>query len=86
MVWTTTLSSKGQLVLPKAVRERLGAGPGTKILLAEREGRIELRVCGGDLKRWYGAAQVEGRQDWKSVKAAARQARAEEVVRESKGS
>lgn len=85
MVWTTTLSSKGQLVLPKVVREKLGARAGTTIVLTEREGHIELRAHGGGLGRWYGAARVEGPQDWESVEKAARQARAEEVVRESQG-
>ena len=85
MVWTSTLSSKGQLVLPKAVRDRLGAGPGTKIILVEREGRVELRACGGDLSRWYGAARVEGPQDWERVTEAVEQARVKEIVRESQG-
>jgi AbrB family looped-hinge helix DNA binding protein len=52
MVWTSALSSKGQLVLPKAVRDKLGVGPGSKIVLAERQGRIELQAYGGDIGRW----------------------------------
>ena len=86
MTWTTVLSSKGQIVLPKAVRDRLGAKPGTKILVIEHDGRLELRAYGGDLGRWYGAAKVERPQDWQEVEAATRRARAEEVVRESQGS
>ncbi len=84
MVWTASLSSKGQLVLPKAVRERLGAGPGTKIVLVEREGRIELRAHGGDILRWYGARKAEPAQDFAAVKEQVGRARAAEVVRESK--
>jgi AbrB family looped-hinge helix DNA binding protein len=84
-IWTATLSSKGQLVLPRAVRDKLGARPGTKIVLAEREGHIEMRAYGGGLSRWYGAATVEGPQDWEAVKEAAGRARAEEVVREAEG-
>lgn len=83
MVWTTTLSSKGQLVLPKAVREMLGAKAGSKIVLADREGRIELRAYSGDILNWYGALPVDGPQDWESVRRASRLARAREVVRES---
>lgn len=86
MTWTTVLSSKGQIVLPKAARDRLGAKPGTKILVTEHDGRLELRAYGGDLRRWYGAAKVESPQDWQEVEAATQRARAAEVVRESQGS
>jgi AbrB family looped-hinge helix DNA binding protein len=85
-IWTATLSSKGQLVLPKAVRDKLGAHAGTKIVLAEREGHIEMRAYGGSLSRWYGSAAVEGPQDWKAVKEETGRARAEEVLREAEGS
>jgi AbrB family looped-hinge helix DNA binding protein len=39
---TTTLSSKGQVVLPKAARRRLGLHPGTKFACRVREGEIVL--------------------------------------------
>ena len=39
---TTTLSSKGQIVLPKAARRRLGLLPGTKFACRVREGEIVL--------------------------------------------
>lgn len=39
---TTTLSSKGQVVLPKGARRRLGLLPGTKFLCRVREGAIVL--------------------------------------------
>ena len=83
MVWTATISSKGQLVLPKAVREKLGVGSGSKIILAERRGHIELQAYGGDFSRWYGTQQVKGPQDWDAVKQDSRKARAQEVIRES---
>ena len=44
MAWTMTLSSKGQITLPKEARDRLGAAPGDKILLVERRGRFELEA------------------------------------------
>ncbi|MCB1037046.1 MAG: AbrB/MazE/SpoVT family DNA-binding domain-containing protein, partial [Acidobacteria bacterium] len=74
---------KGQLVLPKAVRDRLGVGPGSKIVLAERRGRIELEAYGGDILSFYGALEVSGPQDWDAVKRETEKARAREVVRES---
>lgn len=39
---TTTLSSKGQVVLPKDARRRLGLLPGTKFACRVRDGEIVL--------------------------------------------
>lgn len=83
MVWTTTVSSKGQLVLPKAVRDKLEVKPGDKIVFVEREGRIELQAYGGDILRWYGALEVDVPQNWDTVQAESNRRRAEEVIRES---
>jgi AbrB family looped-hinge helix DNA binding protein len=85
MVWTTTISSKGQLVLPKAARDTLGIKPGDKIVLVARQGRIELQAYNGDILRWYGALAVDAPQDWDAVQVEASRRRAEEVVRESEG-
>ena len=85
MVWTVTVSSKGQLVLPKAIRETLGVKPGDKIVLVARQGRVELHVYSSDIMRWYGALAVDDIQDWDAVKSDTARRRAEEVVRESEG-
>ena len=85
MVWTTGLSSKGQLVLPKAVRDKLGARPGTTIVLTERKGCIELRAYPGDILRWYGAQPVSGPQDWQAVREEVASSRSREVLDEHKG-
>jgi AbrB family looped-hinge helix DNA binding protein len=42
---TTTLSTKYQLVLPKAIREPLGLKPGQRFLIRASEHRIELIPC-----------------------------------------
>lgn len=83
MVWTATLSSKGQLVLPKAVRDKLDVKPGDKVVFVARHGRIELQTYSGDILRWYGAVEVDGPQDWEQIQAATTLNRVEEVVRES---
>ena len=44
MVWAMTISANGQITLPKAARDRLGAEPGSTILLAEHDGRFELEA------------------------------------------
>lgn len=41
---TLTISSKGQVVLPAALRQRLGLGPGTKLEVVEEADGIKLRV------------------------------------------
>ena len=51
---TTTLTSKGQLTLPKRLRERLSLKPGDRLrVTADRQGRIVLarepREAGGQL-------------------------------------
>ena len=40
---TTTLSSKGQVVLPQAVRRKLGLHPGAQFTCAVRDGGIFLK-------------------------------------------
>ena len=83
MVWTTTISSKGQLVLPKAIRDELGVKPGDKVVFVMRQGRIELQTYHGDILSWYGALTIDTPQDWQAVQEETGQRRAEEVVRES---
>ena len=82
MTWTMTLSSNGQITLPKAARDRLGAAPGDKILLVERRGRFELEAYGGDILRWYGALKVDQPQDLQALRRDPRMARGGEARRE----
>lgn len=37
------LSTKGQLIIPKEIRERHGWGPGTELSLEDRDGAVVLR-------------------------------------------
>ena len=39
----TTLSTKGQLVLPKAMRDHLGWGVGARLVVEEVDGTVTLR-------------------------------------------
>jgi AbrB family looped-hinge helix DNA binding protein len=43
-VFTTTVSSKGQVVIPKGLRERLGLRPGDVLDVEEVDGALLLRV------------------------------------------
>ena len=40
---TTTVSTKGQIVLPSAIRERLGWSAGDKLIVEETPGGVTLR-------------------------------------------
>lgn len=40
---TTIVSTKGQMILPKAVRDRLGWGPGTRLSVEEVGGGVVLK-------------------------------------------
>jgi antitoxin PrlF len=83
MVWTATVSSKGQLTIPKAVRETLALKSGTKVLLTLRDGKIEMEPLEGDIRQWRGALKGErATASLKDVREQVREAIAEEVVRE----
>lgn len=43
-LFTTTVSSKGQVVIPKAMRERLGLKPGDVLEVEEVDGTLLLKV------------------------------------------
>jgi AbrB family looped-hinge helix DNA binding protein len=40
----TTIDNAGRVVIPKAVRDRLGLVPGSPIEIHERDGRLELEA------------------------------------------
>ncbi len=50
------VSSKGQIVIPKRIREQLGIGQGDACEVEVREGEMVLRPVrqGGDWRRWQG--------------------------------
>lgn len=86
MIWKTTVSSKGQLTIPKPVREALKLKPGTKVLLTLREGKVELEPVAGDIQQWRGSLQAKGPALLlEEVREQVHQAIAEEVVREMQG-
>src|SRR5581483_3292790 len=51
-----TVTSKGQITIPKTVRERLGLRPGDQIEFVEENGifHIKKRVDEDSLAQWYG--------------------------------
>ena len=58
---TSTLTSKGQITLPKAVREHLRVGTGDRIdFLIGENGRVELRSLGRPVADLRGMLRREG--------------------------
>jgi antitoxin PrlF len=71
---TTTLTSKGQMTLPKAVRDRLGVKPGDRLDFVEDDDGfrvVKVRIA-HPLDKWIGfLTELEGRdpdeliEDWR---------------------
>ena len=60
---TSTVSSKGQIVLPREIRDRLGVGMGDQIEFVSDEQGIHLRpkpLAPSVLDAWLGAAPTGG--------------------------
>lgn len=86
MVWTAKVSSKGQLTIPKPVREALNLGPGAKVLFTLHDGSAELEPISGDIQQWRGVLQAEGVDTSPAeIREHVHRAIAEEVVREMQG-
>jgi len=85
MLWTAKVSSKGQVTIPKPVREQLGLKPGSQVVFVVRDDRVELEPMKGSILEWYGAISVEGPQDFKAVREQTMAIVAEEVAHEGQG-
>lgn len=58
---TATLTSKGQLTLPKSVRERAGTRTGDRLeVMVSEDGSIVLRPIRGSVERLFGLLRREG--------------------------
>jgi AbrB family looped-hinge helix DNA binding protein len=64
---TVTLSSKGQITIPKSIRERLRLKPGDRINFVVRGDTVSLEPAAGSILEWYGALPVDAPQDLKAV-------------------
>jgi antitoxin PrlF len=60
---TATVTSKGQITLPKEVREHLHLAEGTRVdFVIESGGDVHLRPVVGSVRSLFGIAGREGRQ------------------------
>ena len=60
---TTRLSSKGQVVIPEAIRRALGLGPGTRFVVAGEDGTVVLRVIETPSMREFDKIVARARRD-----------------------
>lgn len=59
---SSTISSKGQTVIPKAIRERLGLQPGDAVdFVVQDDGDVVLRPALEDVRRLKGVLRRAGR-------------------------
>ena len=56
----TTVSEKGQITIPKTIRESLGLGPGTILDVQEADGGLVLRKRNttDPIEQWRGKARL----------------------------
>lgn len=81
MVHAVTLSSKGQVTIPKAVRDRLRLKPGDQVVFRERGDQVVVEPV-VDVMELFGAVHVEGPQDWSAVREATMRRVAAQTARE----
>ena len=77
-----TLSSKSQVTVPKAVRERLGLRPGARIVFVIHGDQVVIEPTGRGVSGWYGACPGAIVDDWAAVRAATMASVAETTARE----
>jgi len=63
-----TLSSKGQVTIPRAIRERLRLKPGDRVMFVEREDMVVLEPVSGSIMDWYGALAGQPAPDWQDLR------------------
>ena len=79
----TTITSKGQVTIPKKVRTQLGLKPKDKVCFELEGNAVWLRPAPSRIARHFGAVQVPGRAlDAKSEREAFEQGVAEDVLAE----
>lgn len=68
MSTAVTLSSKGQVTIPKAIRDRLGLKFGDRVVFRVRGQQVVVEPV-GSLMDWYGAADQQlPPEDWLAVR------------------
>ncbi|WP_263792431.1 AbrB/MazE/SpoVT family DNA-binding domain-containing protein [Salinibacter sp.] len=77
---TAKVGRRGQLTLPKDIREELDIEEGQRVAFVRRGGSISLLPLNESLSNHYGSIEVEGPQDFDALRAEARRRKAQERV------
>ena len=77
-----TVTQKGQVTIPLAVRKLLGIKPSDRVTFRIIDGRVELAPAELSLEEVYGAVQPLARpEDWENVRRRAREERIQRRTR-----
>ncbi len=83
MLLEARITSKGQITLPKAIRDKLSLKAGGKVRFVIRDDAVFIEVPKHkSVLDWYGAVKTANRHDPKKVRERVRRTIAEETVRE----
>ena len=63
-----TASSRGQIVIPKEIRDKMGLKPGDEVTFIKKEWGILMVPVRDDLENLMGSVDVEGQQDFEKVR------------------
>ena len=77
---STRVGRRGQLTIPKAVRQSLGIAEGDHIAFVQRGGEVVLRPVRQSLRDLRGSVAVDGPQDFDEIRSAVRAARAQRAT------
>ena len=76
-----TVTQKGQVTIPLAVRRLLGIKPNDRVAFRVKEGRVELLPAQISLEAAYGAIKPLARpENWKAIRQHAREERTQRQV------
>lgn len=78
----TTLTKKGQVTIPVAIRHSLGLAPGDKVAFVLEKGEVKVKRVKSALDRSFGAVRPRKRpEDFEELERFAEEAMAEDALR-----
>jgi AbrB family looped-hinge helix DNA binding protein len=77
---TAKVGRRGQLTLPKEIREQLEIEEGQRVAFVKRGGAITLLPLNESLSDHYGSIEVDGPQDFNAIRVEVRRRKAQERV------
>jgi len=85
MLWIARISSKGQVTIPKPLRERLELKPGSQVAFVVRDDRVEVEPVKESILSLRGIIPVDSPQDWEEVRRKTMEIVTAEIAAEGKG-